>query len=97
MTEIPVHTSLNGFMSHQVKLRVSFMKQRLRKARSRCPLGAVTLYTRHTAHACTGGLTSLRLNSYAMEQSEVSCHIGVRNILRRDAFPIFWQGCHQIA
>ena len=50
-------------LTHQVKSSSSFWNALARNARSRLPGGAVILYTRQQAHACTGGFTSEKLNS----------------------------------
>lgn len=51
--------------TYQVKFNKSFWKHRARNKLSRCPLGPDILYTERHAHAWTGGLTSLKANSYA--------------------------------
>src|SRR5262245_60344533 len=52
--------------THQVKFNDSFSKQNLRNARSPRPRNCLSkLYTVQTAHACTGGFTSLKFHSYA--------------------------------
>ena len=49
--------------THQVKLSSNFWNTLSRNAVSRWPRGPVILYTRHAAHACTGGFTSPNANS----------------------------------
>src|SRR5204862_682105 len=51
--------------THQLKLSSSFWNTLSRNAVSRWPRGPVILYTRHAAHACTGGFTSPKAHSYA--------------------------------
>ena len=53
------------YCTYQLKLRINFWNARAKNFTSRFPLGAVILYTRQTAHAWTGGLTSENSNSYA--------------------------------
>jgi hypothetical protein len=53
---------------------MSFWKAFSRKARSPVPVRAFSSsYTKRLAHACTGGLTSLKFHSYAG-----SCPLGCR-------------------
>mmetsp|Transcript_3327 Transcript_3327/g.11687 ORF Transcript_3327/g.11687 Transcript_3327/m.11687 type:complete len:211 (+) Transcript_3327:1580-2212(+) len=66
---------LSVLFTHQVKLMTSFWKQReSQRACLRQPSSELAerlrpiLYTRQQAHACTGGLTSLRFHSYAGRQ-----------------------------
>ena len=51
-------------LTHHVKLSSSFWNAFSRKSRSATPVTRRSiLYTRHTAHACTGGLTSANAHS----------------------------------
>src|SRR5256885_13032209 len=53
-------------LTHHVKLRRSFWNAFSRKSRSATPVTRRSiLYTRHAAHACTGGVTSPHAHSQA--------------------------------
>src|SRR3989442_15868921 len=53
-------------LTHHVKLRRSFWNDFSRKSRSATPVTRRSiLYTRHAAHACTGGVTAPHPHSQA--------------------------------
>src|SRR5215472_12359053 len=52
--------------NHQLKFSISFANDRFRNSMSPCPYRSFSVrYKKIEAHACTGGLTSLKFHSYA--------------------------------